>query len=130
MIHETRAIELVPGDQLSNNGATIEQVVLCGHGQHVYLFARFEDGYTTSVTVPAGRIIPTWTPDGHSRGHIAFVPRATGGFWEYWARQGEIWRQDTHAPIMSDGYRIGRWYGVDREATRANLRAAEGKVLA
>ena len=66
-------------------------------------------------------------PHARSDGHIAFVPRASGGAWEYWARQGEIWRADTIAPVMPDGYRVGRWYGTDRHATRQSIAAASAK---
>lgn len=65
-----------------------------------------------------------------SNGHIAFVPRASGGTWEYWTRDGEIWRQDTTAPVMPDGYRSGRWYGADRASTRENLLSASRTVEA
>lgn len=56
-----------------------------------------------------------------SRGHIAWVPRASGGMWEYWERDGEIWRMDSTAPVMPDGYRSGRWYGTDRHLTRTAI---------
>ena len=125
MIVDKTASMLAVGDVLSNNGATVEQVVPCGHGASVYLRARFDDGYTQVVTVPAETPIRTWVPDEkRSSGHIAFVPRASGGTWEYWERDGEIWRQDTSAPVMPDGYRSGRWYGTDRHLTRETIRAA------
>ena len=63
MIHEKKAGELVEGDVLSNNGATIDQVVPCGHGKSVYIRAKFDDGYTQVVTVPVSTPITTWTPD-------------------------------------------------------------------
>lgn len=59
-----------------------------------------------------------------SIGHVAFVPRASGGTWEYWTRCGEVWRADVTAPVMPDGYRSGRWYGTDRYACRAAILAA------
>ena len=72
MIVDKTASMLAVGDVLSNNGATVEQVVPCGHGASVYLRARFDDGYTQVVTVPAETPIRTWAPDrlvrtpGHS----------------------------------------------------------------
>lgn len=39
-----------------------------------------------------------------------------------------VWRQDTHAPVMPDGYRVGRWYGADRDSTRENLERAAAKA--
>lgn len=63
MIHEKTAATLVVGDVLSNNGAVIDQVVSCGHGKSVYIRAKFDDGYTQVVTVPATTPITTWTPD-------------------------------------------------------------------
>lgn len=57
-----------------------------------------------------------------SDGHICFVRRVSGGWWEYFARQGSIWRMDSSAPIMPDGFRCGRWYAYDREDVRQNLR--------
>jgi hypothetical protein len=53
MIVTKEARELQVGDVFSTSGATIEQVVPCGHGASVYLRASFEDGYTQVVTVPA-----------------------------------------------------------------------------
>ena len=57
-----------------------------------------------------------------SLGHVAFVPRVSGGTWEYWTRAGQVWRMDSSAPVMPDGYRSGRWYGPDRPDTLASLR--------
>lgn len=68
MWRDKTASELVVGDVLLNNGATVEQVVPCGHGASVYLRARFDDGYTQVVTVPADRVIPTWEPDTDGMG--------------------------------------------------------------
>ena len=45
-----------------------------------------------------------------SKGHIAFVPTTHGDRWEFWEREGSIWRQVESAPVMPDGYRSGRWY--------------------
>lgn len=56
-----------------------------------------------------------------SKGHISFVPRASKGTFEYWARDGHIWRMDASAPVMPDGFRSGRWYGPDRADIRAQL---------
>ena len=63
MTHEKTAAELVVGDVFLNNGAIVDQVVPCGHGASVYIRAKFDDGYTQVVTVPATTPIPTWTPD-------------------------------------------------------------------
>jgi hypothetical protein len=57
------AAELQVGDVLLNNGARVDQTVRCAHGASVYLRARFEDGYTQVVTVPADRVIPVWLPE-------------------------------------------------------------------
>jgi hypothetical protein len=57
-----------------------------------------------------------------SLGHLAFVPDTHGSHWEYWERDGSIWRQNVNAPVMPDGYRGGRWYAYAREAVIDNLR--------
>jgi len=62
---------------------------------------------------------PTTTPA--SDGHIAFVRDTHGGFWEYWERGGDIWRQTTLAPVMPDGYRVGRWFAKSTPAAISNL---------
>lgn len=66
MWRDTTAGELREGDILLNNGAKVDQVVSCGHGTKVYIRAKFDDGYTQVVTVPADRVIPVWVP-GYER---------------------------------------------------------------
>lgn len=40
-----------------------------------------------------------------SRGHVAFV-----GVWEFFkAASGDLFRAQASAPVMTDGYRCGRW---------------------
>lgn len=58
-----------------------------------------------------------------SIGHIAFVPDTHGSFWEYWERDGHIWRQSVVAPVMPDGYRSGRWYARATERCVEHLRS-------
>ena len=58
----------------------------------------------------------------HSEGHIAFIPDTHQGFWEYWERDGHVWRQSTSAPVMPDGFRSGRWYAKATPAVVGHLR--------
>ena len=63
MIATIAARELKAGDVLSTSGATIEQVVPCGHGASVYVRAVFEDGYVQVVTIDAGQLVHVWQPE-------------------------------------------------------------------
>jgi hypothetical protein len=57
-----------------------------------------------------------------SQGHIAFVPSTHGDRWEYWERDGSIWRQIESAPVMPDGFRSGRWYAYTKPEVCESLR--------
>lgn len=39
-----------------------------------------------------------------SAGHVEFI-----GAFEYFVRDGELWRAKIDYPVQHDGYRIGRW---------------------
>ena len=51
-----------------------------------------------------------------SVGHILFA-----GPYEYFRREGHIYKALTSNPIQIDGYRHGRWEGYDRQQTVARL---------
>ncbi len=63
MVIEKTARELVKGDVFLNSGATVDQVVPCGHGTKVYVEAVFEDGYRQVVTIDADHPMPCFVPD-------------------------------------------------------------------
>jgi len=63
MITTKAARELEVGDVLSTSGATVGQVVPCGHGASVYVRAVFEDGYTQVVTIDAAQPVHVWAPE-------------------------------------------------------------------
>ena len=44
----------------------------------------------------------------HSKGHICFV-QGNDTIFEYYDREGQIYRAPAYAVIMTDGYRCGRW---------------------
>ena len=45
-----------------------------------------------------------------SNGHIGFL-----GAIEYFVRGGDILSAIDHAPVMTDGYRCGRWFCYNRK---------------
>lgn len=63
-----------------------------------------------------------------SNGHIAFVPRASGGFFEYFTRDLQIYRADSANPVMPDCYRVGRWYSSIRPQIIESILEASRKV--
>lgn len=65
--------------------------------------------------------MPTTEAIKRSTGHIAFIRDTHQGFWEYWERDGSVWRQSTAAPVMPDGYRSGRWYSYAKPEVIASL---------
>ena len=88
-----------------------------------------EDCYTRACPVHGTASADPYGPRQGARpkslGHICFVPRVSGGWFEYFARSGHIYRMDSSAPVMPDGYRCGRWHGPDREDIRAAIAAAQ-----
>jgi hypothetical protein len=60
MIETIPASALVVGDILANNGAIVEQTVLCGHGSRVYIRAELAPGEMQVETVSADLAVPVW----------------------------------------------------------------------
>jgi hypothetical protein len=58
-----QARDLVAGDVFLNNGATVEESVVCCHGSAVYLRYSFADGESRVETVDATLDVPTWRED-------------------------------------------------------------------
>jgi len=63
-----------------------------------------------------------------SKGHIAFVTGADGDPVEFYVRDGHIFRcHAAHlAPVMTDGYRCGRWECEDTPERRRYLSSVWG----
>lgn len=65
-----------------------------------------------------------------SRGHIAIIDCCEYGVFELFRRGGDIYRAPVHNPVMTDGYRCGRWEGPDRADTHRYLSAVYGVTVA